>query len=246
MKFQKNLIEYKGVGDYQEWAKAVYNSGFNYSINDVSEILDVSTNWIRTVLLLPENKVHYVVYNSGFIKKLTEEGKTTSRCNLYLNLDSVGDYIKNKGKFEVQTEIIDLYSYLYNANKNKARIALKMYQDLFIKGDFGTNKGTIPYKVLDYINENYYSTIKRRSLSFTRRGEVMWKEIKPFNIFEHDFYLPKDKTRETVYRQAFLKGDIKVTLGARKTIFIKNNKNIEKMKMPMLIPYGETIIVKNK
>ena len=246
MKFQKNLIEYGSVGDYQEWAKAVYNSGFNYSINDISEILDVSTNWIRTVLLMPENKVHYVVYNNSFIKKLIEEGKTTSRCNLYLNLNSVGDYIKNKGKFEVQTEIIDLYSYLYNVNKNKARIALKMYQDLFIKGDFGTNKGTIPYKVLDYINENYYSTIKRRSLSFTKRSEVMWKEIKPFNIFEHGFYLPKDKTRETVYRQAFLKGDIKVTLGARKTIFIKNNKNIEKMKMPMLIPYGETIIVKNK
>lgn len=246
MKYQKNLITYKKSGDYLTWAKAVYDSGFNCPIDEVARILQVSIRWINSVLLKQDHMVHYVIYDNSFISELIKEGKTASRRNTYLSLEAVGGYITRYGKFEVQTEIIDLYSYLYNCDKNKAKIALKMYQDLFIEGEFGTNKGTVPYKVLDYINDNFYSTIRRRSLRFTKRNEIVWKEIKPFNIFECEFYFPKNKVRETVYRQAFLRGDIKVTIGTKKTIFIKNNKNIDNMKMPMLIPYNESIVIKRK
>ena len=66
------------------------------------------------------------------------------------------------------------------------------------------------------------------------------------NIFECDTYFLKGSgVPETVYRTAFLNGDIKVRIGS-KTIFVRNHNNREDLKMPFLIPYGGTIKLRKK
>ena len=45
---------------------------------------------------------------------------------------------------------------------------------------------------------------------------------------------------------SFMKGDTKITIGKKKTIFVRNKVRTEKMKMPFLIPYNKKIIVQNR
>ena len=98
------------------------------------------------------------------------------------------------------------------------------------------------------IDREYYSygTVKLKNISCAKRREVPFKEIGTFNIFECDTYFLKGSgIPETVYRTAFLNGDIKVRVGS-KTIFIRNHNNRENLKMPFLIPYGGTIKLRKK
>lgn len=244
MKNSKYLIKYKGNGSYDEWVKALIQSGYTLSIKDLEAILDVSDTWIRNTLLKEENRIHRVLLDDKYVQEGVKKGLFKDRSTLYMSLYDVGGYIATKGSFMAQTELIDLYSYLYNANKKKAREALKLYENEFVEGEFGNNKGTIPQRVLEYINKEYIINFKPRNLRATKRTEVPWVDVEPFNIFETNYYFPKKNgNRELIYRNAFLRGDIKVNLGARKTILIKNDKNIEKMKMPFLIPYNKTIRV---
>ena len=41
-------------------------------------------------------------------------------------------------------------------------------------------------------------------------------------------------------------GDTKVSIGNKKTIFVKSNVNIDKMKMPFLVQYNKKIIVQDR
>jgi len=244
MKNSKYLIQYKGKGSYDEWAKAVIKSGYNLSIKQLQAILDVSDTWIRNTLLVEDNHIHRIIFDDKYVQEGQKTGLFKDRSTLYMSLYDIGGYIATKGVFSAQTELIDLYSYLYNANKNKAREALKLYQNEFVDGEFGNNKGTIPQKVLDYINKEFIINFKPKNLRITRRTEVPWVNVKPVNIFEYEYYFPKKNgNRELIYRNAFLRGDIKVNLGSRKTILIKNNKDISKMKMPFLIKLNQSIII---
>lgn len=246
MKYSKYLIKYNGNGSYDEWAKAVIKSGYTLSIKDLELILEVSDTWIRNTLLAEENHIHRVIFDDKYVQERIEKGQFKDKSTLYMSLYDVGGYIANKGKFSAQTELIDLYSYLYNANKTKAREALKLYQNEFIDGEFGNNKGTIPQRVLEYINKEFIINFKPKNLRVTKRTDVPWVDVKPFNIFETDYYFPKKNgNRELIYREAFLRGDIKVNLGSRKTILIRNKHNTEKMKMPFLIELNKKIIVLN-
>ena len=244
MKNTKYLIRYNGIGSYDEWAKAVIKSGYTLSIKQLQAILDVSDTWIRNTLLAEENRIHRVVFDDKYVQKGMEKGQFKDRSTLYMSLYDVGGYIANNGSFSAQTELIDLYSYLYNANKKKAREALKLYEDEFIDGEFGNNKGTIPQRVLEYINKEFIINFKPRNLRVTKRTEVPWVKVEPFNIFETKYYFPKKNgNRELIYRNAFLRGDIKVNLGSRKTILIESDQDISKMKMPFLIKLNQSIII---
>lgn len=226
------LIYHKNKYTYKEWADATWNTGFNTSLKDVAVLLHVSERWIKENCF---DYIHYVVYSYNYVlNKLgnVEKGLT------YLSIDEIIDWIIKTGKFEQQMEMIDLYNYLYLANKQKAGIILKKYNEVFERLKEFYNKGTIPESIFLIIRKdfNVHSDIIKNA-SCTDRNKYPWVSVDSFNIFEKEYYFPSEdkKCAELVYRQAFLRGDIKVTLGKGKTIFIKNNNDIDKMKMPFVI-----------
>ena len=84
-------------------------------------------------------------------------------------------------------------------------------------------------------------------MSCVKRTKAAWKDIEPFNIFERNYYFPDiSTTAELVYRDAFMNGDIKVSIGNKKTIFVSSDIDTSKMKMPFLIPYNKRVIVQDR
>lgn len=86
-----------------------------------------------------------------------------------------------------------------------------------------------------------------------RRRNIPWIEIKPFDIFnvERSLYNTKDSehkhtSRETIYRRAFLNGDIRVKISKQITILVKKDPKIKKKKMPFLVPYNKPIRVERE
>ena len=145
-------------------------------------------------------------------------------------MEDLIQWIMQAGQFRRQTELVDLYSYLSLANKKKADTALKMYKDI-IKSS----------------NKEYYTNFEPKNLSCVKRTEVPWKEVEPFNIFERNHYFPRyAATAELLYRDAFMNGDTKVSIGNKKTILVSAGTNTSKMKMPFLIPYDKKIIIQNR
>lgn len=233
-------IVYSGYrNDYHVWAKALWNKGFNYCISDVMPDLNVSLSWIKHTLL---KEIHYVTYS---YKYLYQKG-IKSRVTTYVDKEELSQWIEKKAKFRRQTELVDLYSYLSLANKKKADIVLKMYKEITSNSNIGYNPGIIPEKVLQQINGDYFINFSPKNLNCTKRNKVTWKNLEPFNIFEKEIYFPGNITDELLYRKAFMNGDTKVTIGKKKTIFVKNPVNVKKMKMPFLIPYNKKISIQNR
>ena len=162
-------------------------------------------------------------------------------------MEDLIQWIMQAGQFRRQTELVDLYSYLSLANKKKADTALKMYKDIIKSSNIGYNPGIVPEAVLIYINKEYYTNFEPKNLSCVKRTEVPWKEVEPFNIFERNYYYPRvATTAELIYRDAFMNGDTKVSIGNKKTILVSAGTNTSKMKMPFLIPYDKKIIIQNR
>ena len=150
-------------------------------------------------------------------------------------------------RFRRQTELVDLYSYLSLANKKKADAALKTYKEIIRTSNIGYNPGIIPDAVLLYINKEYHINFEPKNLSCVKRTKVPWTDVEPFNIFEKDYYFPDiTTTAELVYRDAFMSGDVKVSIGNKKTVFVKSNTDISRMAMPFLIPYNKKIIIQDR
>ena len=225
--------------DYYKWADAMWSRGYSLCITDVMKSLNVSLSWIKHTLL---KEILYVNYS---YKYLYQRGIKT-RVTTYINHEDLVQWIEQVADFKRQTELIDLYSYLSLANQKKAEEALKMYRKIIKESNIGYNPGIIPEKVLQYINTVYYVNFEPKNLSCVKRSEVAWKDVEPFNIFEAKYYFPEEYTAELFYRDAFMKGDTKITIGKKKTIFLRNKVRTEKMKMPFLIPYNKKIIVQNR
>lgn len=225
---------------YYEWADAMYNRGFNCSVETVMEILSVSSSWIKHTLL---KEIPYVTYS---YKYLFQKG-FKSRVTTFIDIDDLAKWIMQVSQFRRQTELVDLYSYLSLANKKKADYTLKMYKEIIKTSNIGYNPGIIPEAVFQYINNEYFINFKPKSLSSVNRTDVAWVDVEPFNIFEKDYYFANAlSSAELVYRDAFMNGDIKVSIGNKKTIFVRSNIDVGKMKMPFLIQYGRSIIVKDR
>lgn len=236
----KKIIYSGNKADYYEWANAMYNRGFNYCISDVISNLSVSLSWVKHTLL---QEIPYVTYS---YKYLYQKGFKT-RVTTYIDIEDLIQWIMQVAQFRRQTELVDLYSYLSLANKKKADIALKMYKDIIKSSNIGYNPGIIPDAVLLYINKEYYTNFEPKNLSCVKRTEVPWKEVEPFNIFERNYYFPNvATTAELVYRDAFMRGDIKVSIGNKKTIFVSSSIETKKMKMPFLIPFDKKILIHDR
>ena len=170
-----------------------------------------------------------------------------SLVTTYIDMEDLIKWIMQVSQFRRQTELVDLYSYLSLANRKKADIALKAYKELIKSSFIGYNPGIIPDAVLLYINEEYYTNYEPKNLSCVKRTKVAWVDVEPFNIFESDYYFPNvATTAELVYRDAFMRGDIKISIGNKKTVFVKSNTDISRMAMPFLIPYNKKIIIQDR
>ncbi len=237
----KKIIYIGNNADYYKWADTMYNRGFNYCISDLMSDLDVSLSFVKHTLL---KEINYVTYS---YKYLFQKG-FKSRVTTYINRADLAKWIKQVGDFRRQTELVDLYSYLYLANKKKADEALKMYKQIVKESNIGYNPGIVPERVLQYINRVYFINFKPKNLSCVKRRseDVPWVDVEAFDVFETGFYLPGKITDELLYRYAFMSGDIKVSIGNKKTLFVGSNSKPEKMKMPFLIPYNKKIIIQNR
>lgn len=237
----KKIIYTGSNTDYYKWANAMYNRGFDYCISDVMSDLNVSLSWVKHTLL---KEIHYVTYS---YKYLYQKG-IKSRVTTYIDRADLALWIEQVGKFRRQTELIDLYSYLSLANKKKADEALRMYKQIIKESNIGYNLGIVPERVLQCINNDFFINFKPKNLSCVKRKDedVPWVNVKPFNVFETGFYLPGEITDELLYRDVFMNGDIKVSIGNKKTLFVSSYAKPEKMKIPFLIPYNKKIIVQDR
>lgn len=236
----KKIIYFGNNSDYCKWAEVMYNRGFNCSIETVMEILSVSLSWVKHTLL---KEIPYVTYS---YKYLYQKG-IKSRVTTYIDMQDLIKWIMQVGQFRRQTKLVDLYFYLSLANKKKADTALKAYKEIIRTSNIGYNPGIIPDAVLLYINKEYYTNYEPKNLSCVKRVKVSWVDVEPFNIFERDYYFPDiATTAELVYRDAFMRGDIKVSIGNKKTIFVKSGTDTSRMAMPFLIPYNKKIIIQDR
>ena len=238
--FSKKIVYSGDPSNYNAWADAMWTRGFNTSQEEVMNLLSVSRNWVIFTLL---KEIHYVTYS---YKYLYQKG-IKSRVTTYIDRSDLAKWIEQAGGFRRQTELVDLYSYLSLANKKKANIALKKYKDIVETSNIGYNPGIVPEKVLQYINSVYYINFAPKNLSCVKRREVPWIDVPSFNLFERNHYFPEIySSAELAYRNAFMSGDIKVTIGNKKTIFVSNSTYTDKMKMPFLIPYNKKILVQDR
>lgn len=236
----KKIIYSGDRNNYYKWADAMFNRGFDCSIETVMDILNVSLSWVKHTLL---KEIPYVTYS---YKYLYQKG-FKSRVTTYIDMEDLIKWTMQVSRFRRQTELVDLYSYLSLANKKKADIALKMYKDVIKSSNIGYNPGIIPEAVLQYINSEYYTNFESKNLSCIKRSDVAWKEVEPFNVFERNYYFPDiATTAELVYRDAFMNGDVKVSIGNKKTILVSSDIDVSKMKMPFLIPFNKKIIVQDR
>lgn len=200
----------------------------------------MSLSWVKHTLL---REIPYVTYS---YKYLYQKG-FKSRVTTYIDMQDLIKWIMQVSRFRRQTELVDLYSYLSLANKKKADTALKTYKEIIRTSNIGYNPGIIPDAVLLYINKEYHTNFEPKNLSCVKRTKVAWVDVEPFNLFESDYYFPDvATTAELVYRDAFMRGDIKVSIGNKKTVFVKSNTDVSRMKMPFLIPYNKKIIVQDR
>lgn len=237
----KASLTYQYYGDpsgYNEWANKLWEVGYTMSVQELSKKLGISASWIVNKWL---KEIRHVVYSRKFIYTKTGKEEGTSR----VSWEDVEDYLLNVCTFERQTEVIDLYSYLYNADKKAAEKIYKAYKEK-MKDDF-YNLGIIPPSILSEIERHFITNVDLRNVSAGSskigkcRSSVPWKKVEKFNFIDDpNLYIPND-VGQTCYREAFMRGDIKIKLGNKKTWFVKNDIDLNKMKMPFIIPYDSKV-----
>ena len=229
---------------YKEWAEALWSHGFTMPAIDTIELLGVSLSWINHNLL---KSIDYVVYDSKWLY-----AKTSRTSQTYIRMSDLTRFIQENATFMVQTEVIDLAYHLKPYRKVYMN-ADKLYEkEKETYKNRGFIVGTMPKKVLDYINEELIIENAYRNFSCKQRSRVPWVELEPFDIFERKdrIYYVGDKNHpkevsEKIYRNAFLHGDVRIKLGGI-VIFYEARQNIEGMKLPYLIPYGKSVRVIEK
>ena len=234
-------IEYKGKGKYKDWVDSMWRNGFDYPITKVETLLGVSKQWISTKLL---KEINYVVYDysQGY------GPKNIFKTWTYIRKEDLSDWIKKNATFEVQTEVVDLYYYL-TSYKTIANKALKMHKELKPRNKLNFRTGVVSDKLLEYINSELKIIGASKNTVTYKRSEIPFKTVEPFDIFEreNDLYtVDNQHTKDWYYSHAFQNGDIKIKIGERITIFVKNHPKTEQMKIPFIVPKDQKIRVLSK
>lgn len=243
---QLRKVIYK-TGNYDAWANSLWQRGYKYTIQDIEDLLGVSERWIELYM-----DIHYVVYTNKFI--YSKRAGTQLRR---VDIEEVKDWFIKNSTFEVQTEVIDLYPYLKLANPKSANKVYEKYKRVFEKYKDFYNKGTIPESVWNLIRQEFVlsSNLGKNVnvLENHNTEKYPWKAVEPFDFFKYEYSSPHQKASyrpEINYRNAFLKGYVKVTLGGKKggskVVYVKKEYPIDKMKMPLVIKYGGKVSVQGK
>lgn len=229
-------FEYSGkTSGYVAWANAMWQVGFNLSTKELASKMNISLSWVNHTLL---HEISYVVYSVNYVWQCHH-----SRDLTYIRESDFIEWMMKVATFEVQTEIVDLYSYI--ENKKVANEILAFYKEDFKQNEGFYNEGTLPRPTIKFIEDKCYSYgMKLQNVNCTKRKDIPYVHVDPFNIFEHDYYVVSG-TAELAYREAFLRGDIKVKLGS-KTYFVRNKLDIDNFKIPFVIPYGKVIKLRPK
>lgn len=233
-------IDFKTFPDRKEEEK-MFKAGYTYSLTQLKEDLNVSRSWIIEKLLNADNGPAYVVYDYVFAYE-----KFKSACQTYVKKEEIVRWFEKNAIFETQTDIVDLAAYI-SKYPSVLKKAIKEFEDYRTKLNVRNEKyviGFLPKKVLNIINDNLVIHGAERQYSSRRRKEIPWKRIEAVDILNAKKRLyrmsKKPGIGELNYREAFERGDIKVTVGGL-VFYIKNGRKYNKYKLPYLIPFDAKI-----
>ena len=194
---------------YRIWAEALWDAGMQYPLYKIKDDLNVSMNWINTILM---PNINTVKYDTVFlIHKLGDDRE--SRSSIYCNKQDIVEWIKANATFERQTIVKDfLVEY---------GITAKEYESLMQEIHEKT-------KMITYHNhiKNGPTIVKDAALNGnSKRSEHPWISISPVDIYDYDIvpansYYSHFNSTEQLYRYAFYNGAIKVSIGDKKTLFL--------------------------
>ena len=242
---QKVYVFNSGLED-KEKENELWKEGYTYPITAISKLLGVSKSWVKQILL---KSISYVVYAPNFIY-----GRSDYRTLTYIKFEDLRGWLLAHATFEKQTEIVDLAYYLA-PYKSVYKEVMELYKSEVSRlnkrnGAHPLATGYVPDKVINLINTKLSIVGAERNLSNQRRGVIPWKDADRIDILsnKYDNFTLKETdregiSRETVYRRIFENGDMKVKLSNQIAIFVRNNIDISKYKIPFLIPYGKSIRV---
>ena len=231
---------YNGSQDrYYEWADKLWNAGYNMSVQEVADKVGVSCSWIVNKWF---SEIRHVNYSNKYIYNKTGKNEGLTR----LSWEEVKEFLVQVSTFEVQTEIIDLYSYLMCDKKN-ADLILKLYRKK--TKDHFYNVGVVPESVLNEINKHYITNLELKNLSpmanskMNSRSKLPWVSVPKFDFIESPNLFVIDSNREMKYRESFMRGDLRIKFGNKKLWYLRNTKDVSEYKIPFLIPYGKSIVI---
>lgn len=229
---------------YYEWADKLYDNGFNYRLDQLMKDLNVSANWVNTVLY---TEVDSVRYTSRYLFKKYEKTNgafSNHYSTICFNKQQIIDFIKANSTYTRQTKIVDAAKYL-NVSDEKFEQYMQEYQEYI-----NTNKEYINKKSSECFYRNVPTQKFNEWLSNTydksfyilncrQRNQYVHEAVEPLNIFDSNYILivannHTKNNQEMLYRDMILKGAIKVMLGTKKTFFLVQKEN--NIKYPYVIP----------
>ncbi len=109
----KRIVFHGDSANYNKWANEMFRRGSNFPVTQVMKTLNVSLSWVNHTLL---HEIMYVTYSAKFVY----QRGITSRERTYIDYADLVQWLEQVGQFRRQTELVDLYSYLYITNRKKA------------------------------------------------------------------------------------------------------------------------------
>ena len=230
---------------YDEWADALFNAGFSYSMSDLLKDLNVSRNWVNNELYPYVDTVKYT-RRYIFEKFFNPHNIPRIDSQIYFNKNQINDFIKNNSTYSVQTRLVNAADYLNISEKElnyyMESFAIEYYSDPDDK-DFCFKMNIPIADFKDWLNENYKLDLLK--LDYTHRTLYETKKIDPIDFYSHKYKrVIANKhhyyNQELLYRDMFGSGAIKVSLGTKKTFFlverIEPDENGEK-RVKLAVPY---------
>ena len=214
------------ISKYNEWADALYKTGYRTPLKKMIATLGVSRNWMYDHIL---SNYPYVRYEYAYTKA------KSMPYDIYINGADVADHIMKNAEFSYKSKVIDVMDILNTSPKLKKKVEPVIKKCNRKRNDF--QKGIIHNEILNTINDLY--GCKLYNLNYRDRSLYPWHKIEPFDIFKGGrIIVPKDKTSELYYREAVLRGYIKIAIGTRKILYYDPEYKCE---MPLAIRYGNMI-----
>lgn len=186
----------------EKWCDNMKNSGFSISRYELEERLDVSRNWVNTILnpVIPFIKIPH---------HIAKECADKSIC--YYHEESLREWIFENATFTVQSELYSVEEYASKIASNDKTFPPVREGDRWVFGN----------DVLEEVGAPEYV----RKVNERKRSQYPHIPVEPIDIFKGQYRLhiaSRYSVTEPLYRRAILCGWIKCTIGDKKTIFLED------------------------